>query len=137
MQTSSLLNKTISSTNHDLFQYREEDKSDVKKQCTAGLLGLCCIIINKKLENARRFVTLGGVEKCQELLKFCINNGHLIRFDCNTEQLLNEDKTTQIVIKLLRQLLFMLWQFTELRPIYKLTSYNAEHCCFIIQSLIA
>ncbi|TNN11465.1 Armadillo repeat protein deleted in velo-cardio-facial syndrome isoform 2 [Schistosoma japonicum] len=137
IQTSSLMNKTVSSTNHELFQYGEEVKSDVKNQCTAGLLSLCCIVIHKKLENARRFVTLGGVEKCQELLKFCINNGHLIRFDYNTDQLLNEDKTTQIVIKLLRQLLFMLWQFTELRPIYKLAGWSEIDFCIHKRSRLA
>ncbi|CAH8585032.1 unnamed protein product [Schistosoma bovis] len=128
IQTSNVMNKSVCLTNHEYTQFGEENKSNLQKQCTTSLLSLCCVIIHKKLENARRFVTLGGVEKCQELLKICLNNGHLIRFNC-TEQLVNEDKTTQTVIKLIRQLLFMLWEFSELRPIYKLAGWNETDFC--------
>ncbi|CAH8589471.1 unnamed protein product [Schistosoma rodhaini] len=128
IQTSNSMNKSVYLTNHDYIQYGEENKSNIQKQCTASLLSLCCVIIHKKLDNARRFVTLGGVEKCQELLKICLNNGHLIRFNCN-EQLMDKDKTTQTVIKLIRQLLFMLWEFSELRPIYKLAGWTETDFC--------
>ncbi|CAH8585073.1 unnamed protein product [Heterobilharzia americana] len=133
---SSDLTDKISLHNPNYCHFIDEDKLNTKKLCTASLLSLCCILIHKKLEHARRFVTLGGVEKCQELLNICISNGHITEFN-STDQTINEDKGTQVVIKLIRQLLFMLWEFSELRPIYKLAGWNEADFCIHKRSRLA
>ncbi|VDQ09004.1 unnamed protein product [Trichobilharzia regenti] len=91
-----LSNKLATLSNSEHYQYIEEDKTNMKKLCTV-------------------------MEKCQELLNLCITYGHLSEVS-QTDQVVTDDKTTQTVIKLIRQLLFILWEFSELRPIYKLVS---------------
>ncbi|CAH8521899.1 unnamed protein product [Schistosoma turkestanicum] len=56
--SNSLANKSMCLTNHESVVHYEHDDVDdelanMQKQCTTGLLSLCCVIINKKLENAR------------------------------------------------------------------------------------
>nr|CAH8856771.1 unnamed protein product [Trichobilharzia regenti] len=131
-----LSNKLATLSNSEHYQYIEEDKTNMKKLCTVSLLTLCCILIHKKLEHARRFVTLGGVEKCQELLNLCITYGHLSEVS-QTDQVVTDDKTTQTVIKLIRQLLFILWEFSELRPIYKLAGWTEADFCIHKRSRLA
>ncbi|VDP09205.1 unnamed protein product [Schistosoma margrebowiei] len=53
IQTSNVMNKSVCLTNHEYTQFGEENKSNIQKQCTTALLSLCCVIIHKKLENAR------------------------------------------------------------------------------------
>ncbi|GAA57044.1 catenin delta-2, partial [Clonorchis sinensis] len=87
------------------------------RSVATALLGLCCVLVRGKLQHARRFVTLGGVETCQEIL--CNTSDAYQRRSTET---LTDHTSVERVNQLAHQLLELLWSFVELRPIYKLVS---------------
>ncbi|KAA3675027.1 uncharacterized protein DEA37_0006215 [Paragonimus westermani] len=84
----------------------------------AALLNLCCTLVHNRPDNARRFVTLGGVEIAQDVSS--------VTAQMMTDQRnVNGDQASiERVNQLVRQLLQALWNFVELRPIYKLAGWT-------------
>ncbi|KAF8570010.1 hypothetical protein P879_00035 [Paragonimus westermani] len=84
----------------------------------AALLNLCCTLVHNRPDNARRFVTLGGVEIAQDVSS--------VTAQMMTDQrIVNGDQASiERVNQLVRQLLQALWNFVELRPIYKLAGWT-------------
>ncbi|KAF5405723.1 hypothetical protein PHET_00863 [Paragonimus heterotremus] len=84
----------------------------------AALLNLCCTLVQNRPENARRFVTLGGVEVAQEVSSVTAQM-------MGNQRIVNGDQgSIERVNQLVRQLLQALWNFVELRPIYKLAGWT-------------
>ncbi|KER28256.1 hypothetical protein T265_04859 [Opisthorchis viverrini] len=89
------------------------------RSVATALLGLCYVLVRGKLQHARRFVTLGGVETCQEIL--CNTSDAYQRHSTET---LADHTSVERVNQLAHQLLELLWSFVELRPIYKLAGWS-------------
>ncbi|THD26329.1 hypothetical protein D915_003001 [Fasciola hepatica] len=89
---------------------------------TSAVLHLCAVLVQRRIEHAKRFTTLGGIEKCREIYLTTKHQSSIRGAGDMDESKEAAGDARARAFQISEQLLHILWNFTELRPIYKLVS---------------